>query len=275
MINLSYNNISSVDFFGAEILAQKNVHEDEDNEKTHVIISNNPINCGCSAYDLMRYKSRLMERQIYTAIEFTMENLQCSSPSTRQGIPLSSLQIQTWTCPLFESCAETCSCEYRPYDTAIVVDCSNRNLSFQPTLQLPDASKIVYNHTEMHLEYNNLTSFTNFNMNNYTNITKLYLSHNRIKNVVWVPPQLNVSFCQYVVFVTATILIFQVLKLDNNYITEFHDRFLSTLNATSLIHLTLHNNPWICNCSTMSLTRFLRKKVKQEKHFMVSPLFIN
>lgn len=161
-------------------------------QKTVVNISHNPIDCGCAAYDLLRYKSHLMDRNIYAAVEFPMANVNCVSPMALHDVLLSSLHIETWTCPLVQPCADDCTCEYRPYDIALVVHCDNRNLTIQPSFQLPGVDEVIYNHTEMHLEYNNLKLFTNFSLDSYSNVTELYLSHNHIQDVTWFPPQLKV-----------------------------------------------------------------------------------
>lgn len=195
VVNVSHNNISFVDFAHivsdvSVLIVDKNISD----AQTIVDISYNPMDCGCRLTNLLLYKHYLLDKNVRVTVNFTMTDVNCASPTGHQDVPLTNLRLETWTCSLDQTCAEGCECLHRPYDIGVIVDCSYRKLADQPILQLPDDSKVVYNHVEMHLEYNNLTSFTNKSMESYSNVTKLYLSHNNIENVTWLPQHLQVRF---------------------------------------------------------------------------------
>lgn len=55
---------------------------------------------------------------------------------------------------------------------------------------------------------------------------------------------------------------FQVLELDNNNLSTIYPDVLEFLkNSTNLIDLTLHENPWICDCNTKDFLNFIQTKL--------------
>lgn len=58
------------------------------------------------------------------------------------------------------------------------------------------------------------------------------------------------------------VLAFQVLELHNNNISSLNSDVLQLLNnSTSLKTLTLHNNPWRCDCDAIDFLNFIQTKV--------------
>lgn len=70
-----------------------------------------------------------------------------------------------------------------------------------------------------------------------------------------------------------------MLRLDNNDIGKLDYSILKRLNE-SAVNVTLHHNPWICDCSTVNLTRFIRQKTNQVNYilnlsgYLLSKIFI-
>jgi hypothetical protein len=48
-----------------------------------------------------------------------------------------------------------------------------------------------------------------------------------------------------------------VLRLDHNRISKLNNELINYLN--NLVDLSLDNNPWLCECNTEPLVRFLRQ----------------
>lgn len=55
--------------------------------------------------------------------------------------------------------------------------------------------------------------------------------------------------------------LFQILELDNNNISRIDSNVLEFLkNSTTLTQLTLHANPWICDCNAKDFLNFIQTK---------------
>ncbi|XP_044259086.1 protein toll-like [Tribolium madens] len=102
-----------------------------------------------------------------------------------------------------------------------------------------------FSQIEVHLEDNELEMV---NLTGYHNVTKLFLSRNHLKELSWVPPNI------------------QVLHLDHNNITRLNYDTIQVLNSTNL---TLDHNPWICDCGTENLTSFIRSHFRQVNYHSV------
>jgi hypothetical protein len=53
---------------------------------------------------------------------------------------------------------------------------------------------IGFNQTEVHLQNNSLMVGPNISLSGYDNVTKMFLSHNKIKTITWLPSQINVKW---------------------------------------------------------------------------------
>ncbi|KAL3279763.1 hypothetical protein HHI36_017271 [Cryptolaemus montrouzieri] len=244
-INLDFNNISRIDFSHSNLFRQKYA----DKFKTSVIMPNNPIFCDCQALDLAKY---FTEDDHPVKMFLTLESgwlFKCSGPGKKDGSSLYEIPLENFTCSLDANCTNNgaCSCSYRSLDTSILIDCSDRNLSVVPTLTLSAITNydfVNYNQTEVHLEGNQLDASPN-EYDGYSNITKLYLQKNKIKNITWLPESI------------------QILDLRSNAIQKFDARSLRLLNNTKLRKLYLGNNSWTCNCEATNLSLYLREHIKK------------
>jgi protein toll len=255
IVNLEHNNITVVDFSLVEYIASsgdmKDAFSNSDPTFTTVFLANNPLDCNCINYDLLRYTRDAMLPEVKVMFDIKTENLTCASPPELEGFLLQTLKPKLLTCPLNKiitrdtGCPYNCSCSWRPFDTTVVVDCSNMNLTEFPEIVLDQMKPIRFNQTEVHLEENNLIVGPGSNLTGYDNVTRLYLSYNNIETITWLPPQL------------------EVLHLDNNELSHLNYDVLHTLNSSNLINLSLNNNPWNCGCDSVNFTNFLRLHTKQ------------
>lgn len=195
-IDLSNNNISLVQFAYAKLLAGLNK-----DSNLRVDISNNPINCDCGAYDLSLYYENKLSDELKRIVELSEPTeLKCASPPGLFNISMQNIHPEYLTCPLQKlmknvSCPDKCICEWRPSDRTVIVDCAEQNLTMVPQIYLPQYLPEIgtYNDTEIHLEKNLLSLPPTQTDSGYENITKLFLSYNKIEELNWIPPNIKVS----------------------------------------------------------------------------------
>ncbi|XP_067216686.1 protein toll-like isoform X1 [Linepithema humile] len=83
---------------------------------------------------------------------------------------------------------------------------------------------------------------------NCRSLKELYLSHNNISEII-------------LDGLSRTI---EILQLHSNNISKIHPDVLEFFrNSTSLIYLTLHDNPWECNCDTVDFLRFIHTEYRK------------
>lgn len=249
-INLDSNNITYLDFYGAEQTAyQQPIYNTYAESATVISINNNPIICDCTFIDFSKYIKGDMYPGVKTAIYIIYNNVTCASPNIFKGLQIENISPDMLFCPLEEvlkdfecSSEERCHCGWRPFDSTLVVDCSGSKLSKVPDIYLPD--DLPYNQTEIHLEQNHLAMGPNASNSGYENATILFLNDNLLEELVWLPPDL------------------EVLTLHNNRLHNLDYNVLKRLNRSSIKKLTFHNNQWNCDCSITNLTNYIRHHVK-------------
>lgn len=197
-VNLKNNNISTVHFEEAEALAisQQNVDSSSKVDRNIVVqLDGNPIVCDCNIFDFVRYFDKTIDPLVPTLVTIEADDLLCAQPPEFTELLVSQLRPSMLTCTTNSygeaiKCPNNCICANRPWDKSFIVDCSNRGLKEAPILELP--SGIKFNQTEVRLQGNFLTSAPAEHMG-YDNVTRLILSNNKIDEVAWIPPQINVS----------------------------------------------------------------------------------
>jgi len=206
-VDLTYNNISVIDLQYLEVLAFAQNH-DQPLPNRRILLDHNPLVCDCKVYDLLRYLEGRLEPEARSLLEIIPGNLSCAGPPEMRGTAvkqLSSLKIQCLLTRLGD-CPLPCACYERPADSALIVDCSNLNLSQSPA-NLPDPvkfdgsvlspQKLKLNQTELWLRSNRIVTLPPTTAPGYDRVTRLYLSHNNISmlEAEQVPPHLQVSGC--------------------------------------------------------------------------------
>lgn len=251
-INLSHNRINVVNFTHAETLARSQgnpVVYSSNAANTVVLLDENPINCDCNIYDFVRYFTRDIDPMVPTLVTIKADNLTCKSPSDLNEFLVKDVKLKMLTCGLQQleknaTCPLNCVCLIRPWDKAFIVDCNSGNLTTAPELISPKSS--IFNHTEVYLGNNNITSGPIANMG-YENVTVLDLSSNNIGKFQWVPPKLK------------------SLILEHNNLTFLNYEVLEMLNRSMLKYIALGGNPWDCDCRTANFSEFLVTHLPQQQ----------
>ncbi|KAL3286152.1 hypothetical protein HHI36_000664 [Cryptolaemus montrouzieri] len=254
LLNVERNNITHF-FFDAAFIPEQEIspssedYEDLEDEDSLILISNNPLNCDCYAESFLDLITNKMAPARDLGIFFKYEELSCRSPPDLNRIKFSEVSPMTLLCPLEEvisvpSCTSSheCQCSWRPYDKTAIVDCANKNLTIVPELLLPES--LGFNQTEVHLENNNLKKAP-FRQNGYNNVTRLYLSGNKIDTFAWIPPKV------------------EVIDLSGNKIQKLTHITMAMMSLYSVRNITLGDNPWACGCEISNMTQFLRENVKK------------
>lgn len=110
-------------------------------------------------------------------------NLTCKGgPAELRGQLVSSLDKRQMTCRVAEDeCPTNCTCHYRPSNSALLVDCSERGFTRIPeSLPSGNETRKNTNHTELDLRGNQLTSLPDQLGEGYERVTKLYLAYNNL-----------------------------------------------------------------------------------------------
>ncbi|KAK9882854.1 hypothetical protein WA026_023549 [Henosepilachna vigintioctopunctata] len=256
-IYLGNNSISNIrlDYLRPGVMGYNSILE--------VNISHNPINCDCKASDLVENIHR-SPRDGNVILKY--DSLRCAGPPDFKNMNLSNLLEKKLTCTLNKNCTTTgiCDCIYESKERTLIVDCSRRNITLIPNLLVNEMVKyydfIKMKHLDVHLEENSLQEVPT-EANGYHNVTNLYLQGNRISNIEWIPPSI------------------EVLNIENNSINKFDNSLLNMLNQSNVKKLFLRNNPWECDCTTKEFQKFIREHISQIHnatdilcHFMEVPL---
>ncbi|XP_076396056.1 uncharacterized protein LOC143263919 [Megachile rotundata] len=249
VLNLSYNNIPQISITDLMFVLsnitldlrhnkiqhiQLNTKEEYGNYKAikgniEIFVANNPIICDCKLYDFLYYLGEKMRPAFQQFVHITAENLTCRGPEWTNGTLVNKLQWKTFKCPKSESCPTKCSCWIKPNERLFLIDCSYKNLTAIPT----DMNSIPYYRSEI-----NKSTEIPF-------LTKLRLANNNISDVSVKELSLNV----------------EALELHNNSIKTLKSDVIQYLrNSTTLKTLTLHGNPWICDCDSKDFVDFVQSQ---------------
>lgn len=276
-VNLTHNEISSIDlsrleFISAQQMSSRNVRVD---------LNSNPIQCDCDLYSLLRYTNEEMSQQALAFITLLMDQLVCDGPDKMKDTRLLSLKTADYNCALVDDdssdpCAPDgmCECWLRPSDRTLILDCTARNLTEAPTNIISGNADRV----EVDLSGNSLRMAPSLMDNGYEKVRLIDLSGNQIEfiNHSLISPNLEVrikninsyKFCGVSnnIFKSIFIYFFQVLYLNGNQLSFIDSETLEKIASNSSIRqLTLHDNPWRCDCQALTLLDFV-----QNGHELVS-----
>ncbi|XP_011506298.1 PREDICTED: protein toll-like [Ceratosolen solmsi marchali] len=244
-VDLRHNNISRVVLARLELMAA-NQSAPRD---VIVDIADNPIRCDCEVYELLRYLNGDMHPYVQNYVHLRPGNLSCESPDYIRGAQVFELKAKSLKC-LVESeqprpgdpCSPSggaCTCWLRPEDRALLLDCAARNLTRPP--EWIDARAVAK--VELDLTMNELKEPPSMYKKGYEKVTSLNLAKNRISVVDerLLSPNLK------------------TLLLDGNNLTSIDSKILDRLsNSSHITKLTLHDNPWRCDCNSRNLLSFIQ-----------------
>ncbi|KAL0274505.1 UNVERIFIED_CONTAM: hypothetical protein PYX00_002607 [Menopon gallinae] len=245
VVDLRHNLISLIELEQLENLALSQTKQEQTYWERNVslLLEGNPFDCDCRSYVMFRYLERKLDRSVYRLVKLVPGDLKCHLPVRFAGMLVNEVVSSDLTCPVYD-CPAGCSCSFRRHDLGLVVDCTASGLSEIPRA-LPNVTDS--NHTELLLDGNGIRKLPNASYPGYERVTELHLSSNDIGDLgMGVLPK-NL----------------EVLTLDNNRLTALGSGIVRFLNESQdLRNLTLHNNPWNCNCSARELLDLIQQKFK-------------
>lgn len=209
-----------------------------------ILVEDNPIACDCDLFDFLRYLEGNMHPYVQNYFHIIPGNLKCQSPEWSMNIAVSNLKSTSLKCIMTNLCPTDCTCWAKPFDKACLIDCSYRNLTSIPrNIQCVNKYQL-----ELNFEGNKLTELvplTDLGLSNVS-ISKLLLSGTDISSVPLDALPADVA----------------VLELHNNNISKLDLDVLHFMNnSTKLSRITLHANPWTCDCDTIDVLNFIQTEV--------------
>ena len=99
-------------------------------------IYGNGLECNCHIYSLYEFFQRNQGHN--RSIRYNTRNIQCHSPNSLQGYILADVSEEMLGCYFNPStCPPSCKCWVRSMDSAVMVNCAYRELSFLPDMMPP------------------------------------------------------------------------------------------------------------------------------------------
>nr|XP_012217885.1 PREDICTED: protein toll-like isoform X1 [Linepithema humile]XP_012217886.1 PREDICTED: protein toll-like isoform X1 [Linepithema humile] len=250
LVNLTHNKIQNILLHDAEDITKIRTKTDR---SIRVLVENNPLNCDCDVYDFLRYYEEEMSN-VRRYFQIELHDLTCHSPKELKKVRLYSRNL---TCEVQNTdsiCPEKCDCFLKPHDKAFIFDCSHKNLTNVPNnIREPDIhfiqnlTKSVKTITKFYLNFshNRLTQMPDLEKLKLRSVNKLFLSHNDISTI----SKIGLSETT------------EDLELHNNNLLRIDLDVLRFWNhSANLTHLTLHENPWECDCDARNFYKFIHSE---------------
>lgn len=214
-----------------------NISDPTDDINSVIVVLNRIDCCNVNVSNFMAYVIKDSSR-----IRFAIPNLHCSSTHSVTTRSIDKFNFRTMTCPVDE-CPANCRCLKKPFDNALIVNCSYANLTHPPNI----AYSGNYSRVELLLDHNELLELPNVEQD--LTITVIQASHNLLKTIH--PRNLPRNL--------------RVFNVSHNQIQRLDERVFEKLkNMDSLRHIALGNNSWRCDCSieAETLVNFVKQKEK-------------
>lgn len=198
LLDLRNNNISEIEFNQASFIAQNQDPQQPDAYRgasspahiVRVLVEQNPLHCDCILYNFVLYLEGKLDPQVRSLVSVEPGSASCASPNEIAGRQLIDLRAHELVCPLDVPqsqkpalCPKNCTCNVRPYDKSLIVNCSTSRIMGAPSI--PDAKALTLAQTELHFENNMLTSLSSLSANQkvYNQITRLFVGGNNISTL--------------------------------------------------------------------------------------------
>ncbi|EFN86808.1 protein toll [Harpegnathos saltator] len=242
-VDLTHNKIEHIFLKEVELLASS-----QDVPRDVIIsVENNPIKCDCILYDFLRYIEGRMHPYAQNFFHIKPGDLKCHSPKWLEDVKVTNLRSRTLKCNVKDTnlklpCSQECECILRPDDRSFKIDCSHKNMTHMPS-DIKDPGQPF--RLGLNFSSNMLTKMPNL-MELKLESTKLVdLSNNNISEI----------------FLDGLPDAVEFLELHNNNISRIPPDVLEFLsNSTNLKRLTLHGNPWKCDCEAKDFLNFVQTK---------------
>lgn len=253
-VDFSHNNIKEINF--------KEFEQDSKDQNSppktppELNFDDNPLVCDCHALHFVKFLQGKLNPAPGNYLNIPNKaSLVCTQPGELNGTKLVSVDVLKLTCdlatsPFAEKCPDQCSCQLRPQDQAVIVNCTSLGLTTVP--DLPIASEMYYNHTILHIENNHLSTLPDMKVKGYDQVREIYANSNNISKVLPqnIPDHLT------------------TLDLSMNRISNIEDPTLTKLNNVTNVYLM--GNQFGCTCEMKHMLAFLQSKNMKDRPVCVN-----
>ncbi|XP_045508971.1 protein toll-like [Colias croceus] len=219
-VDLRHNNITTIRLTDTTYLTDTIYRTDTTDTPLEILLDNNPYNCDCSLYTLLKYMKNNPKNS-----RLILGNAQCVKPNDLSGNKLANLSPNKLVCE-YKRCPQNCSCFVRPATLKYEIYC-NKSLDKLTDLlpDLPDELKNAELSLKKSTDLSYLPSYVTL-----VNLTGLNLTD---------APKVNIA---------------TTIDLSNNNLTQAPIELLK--NSCSLY---LSKNPFKCDCSYKNSLQILRQ----------------
>ena len=210
----------------------------ENEHKITMQLGNNPMQCDCRFIEFIR----LIKGKFSKYINFLIDDLYCKGPEDMLNKSVKNLDLKDIKCEWLrtntpDACNNICTCWNFPETQKIYANCSHQNLDYIPNL----VGKYNEWTIDLDLSSNQIKSLPSLTNDAFKNIKILDLSNNSISSIT------TDLFSKSL----------RTLKLNDNKISKLDYSVMQHLEKSdiSLTNLSLHDNPWECDCNTEKLTK--------------------
>ncbi|KAH8312348.1 hypothetical protein KR044_010333, partial [Drosophila immigrans] len=277
-LDLSYNNFTYLDYTDLAFLTRselhinvthnqiRNVHLYNDTFPTsgdsdrklvhgvkavHLDLNDNPLDCDCTLLRFLLFARGEFKPEYAKNLLVATDRLQCHEPVALATRSLTAVHPRELLCnfdqteePKERRCPSKCECFVRTFDSALIINCSNSDLTKLPKLPRLPPNLSLY---ELHVENNTLLKLPAYGATGYANVTSLYLAGNNLSHIedYHLPRRL------------------QYLDVRRNQLKQLNGSIFSYLNNSSMrlqLQLRMAENPWVCDCDAADLLLYMQSK---------------
>ncbi|CAH1777296.1 unnamed protein product [Owenia fusiformis] len=219
-------------------------------------ITDNPLTCDCHMFEFFNiFRGVLLDKFPTRYTSWLDTSFLCMHPPTLRNITLTKVPGHQLICNIHDGCPSMCSCTRKPYLNRLVVDCQGKDLVRLPN-NLPSVNDDKGELIDLYLADNAIRDIPQRPY--LKNLGSLYLQSNQIEDIE-TSALANLSYVEQ-------------LRLHNNSIRYIPGSLLD-VPFPHLQNITLHDNPFECDCSSRSLkhwlTSLVERRVLYESHAVI------
>ncbi|XP_041370491.1 protein toll-like [Gigantopelta aegis] len=246
-MDLTYNRLPYPPFYDTGYISPR---------LTKITIANNPFVCDCNMDSFYQFMTELNRTAYLNFVALTdvlgsyemdnslvqpytdIDSAKCYEPRRERSTLVLSMNM-TVKCPVVVGCPQSCTCYNNKRNHQLIGNCSYTYMDSLP-LNFPSGEKMSF----FVSIFNNSAGLKTFDYRSYLpSISELYATNASIERIT-------------AAAVTAMQNI-RVLHLHANLLSELPP-VIRNITFKNLQSLTLHGNPWQCNCNTSWFPKWVR-----------------